>query len=219
VSIREIRRQKTGEVHGLNHWEDDEEEEFDEDDDEDDQEESGDVTHSGNEGGGGEGAGEVYKCPLIFPCPLHAHRDSEQYCLQCQTLACSKCLTANHRKCGPSVVSYAQAVITQRPLLNSLHSKLAHKLMTSQQACKQDAQRLQEIEEQRKDLIGQIRLQKEALVRAIEAKEEALLREVNATLDREKGRVEGRARESRVATRSAEGQLSVLEAVISVKVQ
>nr|KAG5708728.1 hypothetical protein BaRGS_034945 [Batillaria attramentaria] len=184
----------------------------DDDDDDDDVEENED-----NESEAGADVVEMYTSSLVFPCPHHAHRDAEQYCLACEELACSKCVTSVHRKCGQQVVTPADAVVTRRPKLNSLHTKLAEKLIRAQDVLTSETSKLQTIESERAALIGQIRAQTEAVVQAILAKERQMVAEVNATLDREKAGIEGRAEASRLETRVAEGQLSVLEAVLSVK--
>ena len=186
------------------------------DEDEDEDEEAEEITH-----GDEDATKETVPSSslVVVPCPRHHHREAEQFCLLCHQLACSKCVAAFHRKCSQHLVTCAEAVVSQRPQLNSLHSKLAQKVVTSHESLRNERSRLKTIEELRASVIGQIRAQREALVRALEEKERRLVEEVTAALDKERGMMEERAERCQNSARAAEGQLSVLEAVMSVQVR
>ena len=220
------RRSKDQSELATNHDETTFDDEEDEEEDEDEEEESGQFRRGDDDDDGKVINNETDPSSsssssgfVVVSCPQHSHRDAEQFCLSCHQLACSKCVTSAHRKCAQHLVTCAEAVASQRPQLNSLHSRLAQKVVTSQEGLQSEQSRLKKIEERRASLIGQIRAQKEALVRALEEKEAQLVGEVNAALDKEKGRVEGRVALFQNSGRAAEGQLSVLEAVMSVKVR
>lgn len=205
LAIEELKRRSEA----ANGWYDDTDEDSNDDAGEEEDE----------EGCSSEVAPEVISgSSLVLPCPAHAQRDAEQYCLACDQLACQKCVTSTHRKCSQQLVTCPEAVVARRPHLNALHSKLAQKVIRSQEHVTSDSALLEDLEKQRLALIGQIAAQREALVRAILEKEARLVQEVNAVLDKETNMVKARIRENTCSGKAAEGQLSVLEAVISVQV-
>ncbi|KAL8615878.1 hypothetical protein ACOMHN_058945 [Nucella lapillus] len=208
VSVEELRRRcENHQSSSDHHCENGDEEE---EENEDDEEENEDSTN-------GADGGESFSSSLTFPCPQHRHREAEHFCSSCHQMACSKCHTSYHRKCSQHLLTLAEAVTWQQPALNSLHAKLAQRVVTSQENLHQEQKRLKNLKEQRSTLVGEIRAQKEALVRALEVKEQRLIEEVNDALDAEKGQAEGRVEHNQRSARAAEGQLGVLEAVMSVK--
>ncbi|XP_076457334.1 uncharacterized protein LOC143291378 [Babylonia areolata] len=214
TSIEEVKRRSENQSDAAAHIFDNDDDDEDEEEDENKEEEDDENEDPTNGAGRGE---DVFTTTLTFPCPQHSHRDAQQFCLVCHKLACSKCLASFHRKCSQHLVTLAEAVTSRRPALNSLHTKLAQKVLASQESLHRQQKKLRSLEEQRTALIGQIQAQREALVRALEAKERQLIEQVTVTLDRDRARVEGRVERSQRSARAAEGQLCVLEAVMSVK--